>query len=462
MSAEGQSASSFRDPSGFIFKHSGILLRQVNASYENSFALLNSSGLYKVLSESGELIPHKVVGLELAQTPDAVAVLQPELIHTISYPYEWSFSQLKEAALLTLQIQRKAVEHGMSLKDASAYNIQFHNGRATFIDTLSFEAFDPSKPWVAYRQFCQHFVAPLVLMSHVDIRLSKLMETFIDGIPLDLASNISKPHTRFNAKIAVHLHLHAKMQASKGNSVPRQESRTGFGKNAILGLVDSLKSLVDGLNWKPEGTEWADYYSDTNYSSDSMAAKKKLVTDFIESANPLNKSLWDLGANNGEFSVLATALGFNTVAWDIDPSAVEKNYRGRREDRLLLPLIQDLTNPSPSIGWALKERESLVERGPVGVVMALALIHHLAIGNNVPLPLVASFFARLSNWLIIEFVPKEDSQVQRLLATREDVFPDYTQADFELSFSNNFEMVRKESINGTVRTLYLMRTRQGA
>ena len=461
MSAEGQSAASFRDPSGFVYKQSNVLLRQVNASYERSFALLMDSGLYKALTDSGELIPHAVMGLELAKTAEAVAVIRPEWVETISYPYEWCFSQFKDAALLTLQIQRKAIEYGMSLKDASAYNVQFHKGRAIFIDTLSFEVYNPNKPWIAYRQFCQHFVAPLVLMSRVDIRLSKLMASFIDGIPLDLASNISKPHTRLNTKIAVHLHLHAKMQARKGHSIPKQETRNAFGKNALLGLVDSLRSLVEGLNWKPEGTEWGDYYSDTNYSAESMTAKKELVSEFIQVASPSEKTAWDLGANNGEFSVLATAFGLNTVAWDIDPAAVEKNYRGRSEDRRLLPLIQDLTNPSPAIGWDLRERESLVERGPVGLVLALALIHHLAIGNNVPLTQIASFLARLSQWLIIEFVTKEDSQVQRLLSTREDVFPGYTQVDFESSFANSFDVIRKQPIEGTARTLYLMRRRSG-
>lgn len=462
MSAEGLSAASFRDPSGFIYKRSNVLLRQVNASYERSFALLMDSGLYKALTDSGELIPHAVMELDLAKTADAIAVLRPECVETISYPYEWCFSQLRDAALLTLKIQRKAIDYGMSLKDASAYNVQFHRGRAIFIDTLSFEAYDPNKPWIAYRQFCQHFVAPLVLMSHVDVRLSKLMASFIDGIPLDLASNISKPHTRFNPKIAVHLHLHAKMQTSKGHSVPKQETRNTFGKNALLGLVDSLRSLVEGLNWKPEGTEWGDYYSDTNYSVESMTAKKALVSEFIQAAKPSTKTAWDLGANNGEFSILATALGLNTVAWDIDPAAVEKNYRGRVEDSRLLPLVQDLTNPSPAIGWDLRERDSLVERGPVGLVLALALIHHLAIGNNVPLGQIASFLANLSEWLIIEFVPKEDSQVQRLLSTREDVFPRYTQVDFESSFASCYEVIRNQPIKGSMRTLYLMRRSSGS
>ena len=459
MLADTQLGASFRDPSGFVYRKSGVLLRQVNASYKGSLSLLADSGLYEDLTKGGLLIPHTQVGLDLAKNEEAIAVLRPELVKTVSYPYEWCFSQLKDAALLTLQIQRQAVEHGMSLKDASAYNVQFHNGRPLLIDSLSFEPYEPGKPWVAYKQFCQHFVAPLVLMSHVDVRLSKLSANFIDGIPLDLASNISKPHTRFKTRIAMHLHLHARMQAKNAGSGVKPGNSSAFGKNALLGLVESLHSLVESLNWNPEGTEWAEYYTDTNYSSDSMQMKRRLVGEYLKDVTPTPTTVWDLGANNGEFSALATAAGFNTVAWDIDPAAVEKNYLARREDRLMLPLLQDLTNPSPSIGWGLKERDSLLERGPVGVLMALALIHHLAIGNNVPLLEVASFFSRLGDWLIIEFVPKEDSQVQRLLATREDVFPTYTKEGFESAFGRHYEVVKQTTIVGTVRTLYLLRRR---
>ena len=451
--------SSFRDPSGFVFRKSGMLLRQVNASYRSSLSLLAESGLYENLTQSGMLIPHTQVDLRLAQTEDAIAVLRPELVRTVSYPYEWCFSQLKDAALVTLQIQRQAIDRGMSLKDASAYNIQFHQGRPVLIDSLSFEPLEDGKPWVAYRQFCQHFLAPLILMSKVDVRLSRLSADYIDGIPLDLASTIAKPKTRWNPSIGMHLHLHAKLQAKEGKNPSSQSSTKTFSKNSLLGLIESLRSLIESLSWKPEGTEWADYYSETNYSSDSMSEKKKLVATYLEGVTPKPAILWDLGANNGEFSSIATSKGIQTVAWDVDPACVEKNYLKRRDDRLMLPLVQDLTNPSPSTGWGLKERDSLIERGPVDCVMALALIHHLAIGNNVPLGEVAGFLSRLSNWLIIEFVPKEDSQVVRMLKSREDIFTHYDQRSFESAFENHFELLRHDQIGSSSRTLYLMRRR---
>ncbi|MDR3690846.1 MAG: hypothetical protein P4L46_15820 [Fimbriimonas sp.] len=459
MPAEGRLGSSFRDPSGFVFRKGDLLLRQVNRSYEAPFRRLMDSGLHRELCDAGLIIPHEEVDLELAQSEDAIAVIKPQRLNFVSYPYEWSFSQLKAAALATLDIQKRTLHYGMTLKDASAYNIQFIARKPVLIDTLSFDLHEEGQPWQPYRQFCQHFVAPLVLMSHVDVRLSKLLAGYIDGIPLDLASRLSKPYTRLNARIAMHLHLHAQMQAKAAKPGHAQTKPGGFGRNALLGLIDSLHGLIDRLEWKPEGTEWANYYDDTNYSDRSMKEKHRLVEEFLEQVEPIPAMVWDLGANNGEFSRIASQRGIETIAWDIDPAAVEKNYLMRSEDKAMLPLVLDLTNPSPAIGWANRERDSLVQRGPADVVMALALIHHLAIGNNVPLSDVAAFMGSIGKWLIIEFVPKDDSQVQRLLATREDVFPNYDQASFERTFEGRFQIVSRTSVADSKRTMYLMRSR---
>ena len=442
-----------------MYQKDGCLLRQINPSYLPTFTSLKSSGLLDDLIRANLLVPFEEVDLSLAHSSEAVAVIRPEKVALVSYPCEWSFSQYRAAALATLQIQRRAIEKDMVLKDASAYNIQFHNGNPVLIDTLSFEPYTPGKPWVAYRQFCQHFLAPLVLMSHVDVRLTRLMASFIDGIPLDMASTICKPMTRFNAGVGMHLHLHAKLQAKAAHEERKATPQGAFGKNALLGLVDSLNGLIEKLSWKPEGTEWANYYNETNYSESSMGEKHRLVQDFLDLVTPLPEMVWDLGANNGEFSALASKRGIQTVAWDIDPAAVEKNYLMRKGDTKMLPLIQDLTNPSPAIGWANQERESLIQRGPVDVVMALALIHHLAIGNNVPLSDISQFLSRIGKWLIIEFVPKEDSQTQKLLAAKEDVFPHYHRDAFELAFHDAFEIIRKVDISGTQRTLYLLKNR---
>ena len=453
--SDGRVPGSFRDPAGFLFRRDGVLYRQVNASGLRDLRLLESSGLYEQLVGKGLLIPHRETGPRTALTDAAATVIAPEPVDFISYPYEWCFSQLRDAALTTLRIQKLALNKGLTLKDASAYNIQFHRGRPVLIDTLSLGAYREGEPWVAYRQFCQHFLAPLALMAKVDVRLLSLLRAHLDGVPLDLASRLLPWRTRLSPGLLMHMHAHAASQkkhaASGGKGRARRVSRAG-----LLGITDNLAGLVRGLRWNPAGTEWGAYYSDTNYSDEAMTAKRELVRSFLTAAAP--QTVWDLGANDGTFSRLASGMGIPTVAMDIDPAAVELGWRRVRKEgeTNLLPLLCDLTNPSPALGWQHHERDSLLQRGPTDAVLALALIHHLAISNNVPLGQAAAFFAAAGRVLIIEFVPKDDSQVQRLLASREDIFDDYTREGFEAAFASQFRIVRSEPIPGAKRVLYLM------
>ena len=453
--------SSFRDPSGFMFKRDGVIYRQVNFHYQKEYELLMNSGLYEQLTRSGTLIPHSEADLELAPKPDlAYKVIRPEPVGFISYPYEWCFNQLKDAAILTLAIGRRALEFGMSLKDASAYNIQFHRGRPVFIDTLSFEEYVEGQPWVAYKQFCQHFLAPLALMAKTDIRLLQLLKVYIDGIPLDLASDLLPASTKLIFGLSTHIHLHARSQkkyADKEISHQEVESKGKLTKASALALFDSLISTVRALEVPTIETEWADYYQDNNYTENSFEAKRELVRQFIKQVSP--EAVWDLGANTGEFSRAACELGIPTVAFDIDPGAVQQNYDlvKKNKETFMLPLVIDLTNPSPDLGWRNAERDSMISRGPVDMAMALALIHHLAISNNVPLRSLADFFAELCQYLIIEFVPKEDSQVRRLLRSRQDIFPDYTLEGFKQAFEPFFSVLEEKPVQGSVRTLFLMK-----
>ncbi len=455
------SPASFRDPAGFVFSRDGVLYRQVNAAGAGDYDRLMASGLYAALVERGWLVAHEEADVP-ACTAGAHKVLRPERIGFISYPYEWCFSQLQDAALLTLDAQLLALEHGMSLKDASAYNVQFRGGRPVLIDTLSFEAYAEGRPWVAYRQFCQHFLAPLALMAKVDVRLSQLLRSFIDGIPLDLASRLLPGASRFNFGLLAHVHLHARTQRAHaatddgGEASATRARSVQVSRNGLVGLLQGLRSTVAKLAWQPAGTEWGDYYQATNYDEAAFRAKQELVGSFLAQAAP--RSVWDLGANTGVFSRIASGQGADTVAWDIDPAAVERNYRQARGEgaRAPLPLLLDLTNPSPGLGWAGGERDSLAARGPVDCVMALALVHHIAISNNVPLANIAAYLARLGRKLIIEFVPKADSQVRRLLASREDIFGNYDAQGFEAAFSTVFDIERVEPVHGSERTLYLM------
>lgn len=453
-------SSSFRDPSGFLFKQDNIIMRQVNQIYKDDYDLLMGSGLYKTLIEKKWLIEHEEV--EEKGQHDYYKILVPEQIRYISYPYEWSFSQLKDAALLTINIQIEAMKYGMSLKDASAYNVQFHKGRPVFIDTLSFEKYQQGKPWVAYRQFCQHFLGPLALIAYCDHRLLRLSSSFIDGLPLDLVSKLLPAHTWFKYSLLVHVHIHAKAQHKYEDAGRNEENgkQGSIGSNQLQAFLGSLKNATNKLTWKHSITEWGDYYQDTNYIDESMKDKEAKVSKFLIDHKPkTSPTAADFGANTGRFSRLAVEQGYFVLAHDIDDVAVDRNYREaiEKSEHSILPLIQDLTNPSPSIGWANNERMDFGARHDVDVGMALALIHHIAISNNVPLDLIAEFFSHLCKFLIIEFVPKSDSQVKRLLATREDLFSDYNELGFERAFSEKFTILETEKLIGTERTLYLMK-----
>ncbi len=455
MTEVSRAAASFRDPAGFVFQRDGTLYRQVNQVGQADYDRFISSGLYETLSRNGQLVSHEEVSEEAASPSLAYRVIRPERVPFISYPYEWSFGQLQAAALLTLDLQSSALEHGMSLKDASAYNVQFVGSSPVFIDTLSFETYEAGSPWVAYQQFCRHFLAPLALMSRVDIRLNQLLRANIDGIPLDLASRLLPALSKLNPGLLIHLHLHATMQ---GTHSDRQAAppKGGFKQTSMLGLIDNLRSTVKSLAWKQPKTEWRDYTSDNSYTDRARTHKHELIDRFLKEANP--SAVWDVGGNTGEYSRIASGQGRPTVSFDIDPACVERNFQqaSTENDRRILPLLLDLTNPSPGIGWSCAERSSLIERGPAELVMALALVHHLAIVHNVPLPDIAEFFAKIGRQLIIEFVPKDDVQVQRLLKGRRDIFDHYSQADFEAAFQGRFEICERVTIEENGRVLYRM------
>jgi hypothetical protein len=454
--------ASFRDPAGFVFRRDGVLYRQIQPAAAVDWEALRSSGLLTRLVADGLLVDHEEASIDEAATPGAVAVIRPRLVDFISYPYEWSFSQLKDAALLTLEVQSRALDAGMRLKDASAYNVQLDRGRPILIDSLSFEVAPATEPWPGYRQFCEHFLAPLALIAHRDARAGLMLRDFIDGIPLDLAAGLLPGRTRLNLGLASHLHVHAGAQrraasaapATDGDRAPtRRVSETGQ-----RALLDSLRRTVEGLRWKPTG-HWAEYATTTSYTDAATASKAQLVREMLDAIG--GHSVWDLGANTGVYSALAVEAGYRVIAWDFDAGSVEAHWlRVRGPDgSQILPLIGDLSNPSPSIGWALEERASFLDRANADALLALALVHHLAIGNNVPLPAVAELFARIAPHAIVEFVPKDDPMTRRLLAARRDIFDGYSIDGFRAAFGEPFEIVREAPISDSPRTLFLLRRR---
>lgn len=465
MAEAAAHAGSFRDPAGYIFSEGGELYRQINKVGKADYDLATESGLYAELISAGLLIPHEEVDMK-RKDPQAYKVIKPTRVPFISYPYEWSFSQLKDAGLLTLEVQKRALTHGMILKDASAFNVQFIGKKPILIDTLSFMKYEPGDAWEGYRQFCEHFLAPLAVARYTTYDALRLLRVNLEGVPLDLACSLLPGKAKRRPSLFSHLYLHNASQkkyqniASEKPDAPVQKRKVS--KFALEGLIGSLESAIKRLKAPVQSTEWGDYYTFTNYSDESFERKRKLVKEMLEKVKPKAKVVWDMGANNGEFSVLAAEMGSYTVAMDIDPVAVERNYRTRGNENQtnnMLPFVQDFADPSPGTGFMGTERESLFERGPADVVMALAIIHHLSIGRNLPLPRVAEALSKVGKHVIIEFVPKGDSKVDILLASRRDVFAEYDIKHFEEAMEQYFKLVEKTNIKGTKRTLFLYKAK---
>jgi hypothetical protein len=451
--------ASFRDPSGFVFWRDGQPYRQIQEVFAAEWDAFEASPLSRRLVDERLLIAYESVGVDQAAAPGAHAVIRPEPIEFVSYPYEWTFGELREAALLTLDVQLEAMAAGWSLRDASAYNVQFRDARPILIDSLSFEPLEDGAPWVAYRQFCEQFLAPLALVARRDVRLAELLRLRPDGIPLDLASRLLPWRTRLDFGLLSHVHLHARSQVRHATDEDDGQAARGarLSRSRLEGLVRNLRSTVAKLDWNPAGTEWADYAEHTSYGERAATDKDRLVGEFVREVP--GHRVWDLGANTGRFSLIAADAGKRVVALDIDPAAAERHFRAVREAGRtdILPLVADVANPSPALGWAGRERRSLLERADADGILALALVHHLAIGRNIPLPMLVDTFAELAPWAIVEFVPKDDPMVRRLLATRRDVFPDYGLDGFRAAAGARFDIVREQPIAESSRVMFLLR-----
>lgn len=462
MNRYNMNPASFRDPSGFVFSGDGNLYRAIAPAYFEDLALLQISKLYDHLVSKGMLIPYTPVnqpGLLPAEYSE-YKIIQPEKIPFISYPYEWSFSQLKSAALLTLSVHLEALRHGMSLKDASVFNVQFRGAQPVFIDTLSFERYTEGSPWIAYGQFCRHFLAPLSLMAYRSPALSKITQTFLDGIPLDLASTLLPKRSYLNSAILSHLHVHSKFQNTGSAQNSPATSKSGISKSKLITLLKHLKEGIEGIKLKTSKSTWIDYHEIDNYTGISKENKQRIIAEWIRKIKPY--TVWDLGCNTGEFSFIAAQNAQSVISMDSDILCVDALYNKLSAKGLknILPLFADLSNPSPALGWAGTERSTLPERGRPNLLMALALIHHLRIANNTPLAMIAKLFSDWSEWAIVEFIPKEDSQIQKMLSARKDIFDDMGRTGFEKAFGDYFEITESSPIPDSVRVLYLLKRKR--
>ncbi len=446
--------SSYRDNDGFVFEHEGKIFRYVHPRYFTQYNQLIQSGLYEQLTKKKWLITHEEIVNHLQFGFKEGKVLLPEQIQFISYPYEWSFTMWQDAALLTLNIASAALKSNLFLKDGTPFNIQFLKGNPVFIDTLSFELYEEGQPWIAYRQFCENFLAPILLMHYCNHDCYKLYTVYPNGIPLEILTTLLPQKCKWNLNVYLHIYLQAKMS---GNKKKKTDTRLNFSKRKQEILLQGLKDMVRKLSPKKAKTTWDDYYTDTILGQDYLNAKKKLVQACLSTID--FTTMIDLGANDGYFSLLYQNTNKQVVAVDGDANCINDLYSKIRDQKItnILPCINTLNTPSPAIGWNNNERDSFNKRMKADLVLALALVHHLAIACNVPLTLIADWLEATGKYLLIEFVPKTDEKVQLLLQNREDIFEHYTIENFEDTFLKKYQIIFQEKITGTERILYLMK-----
>jgi len=452
-------SSSFRDPSGYVFIEEGKVKRIINPIYFKQYFALKNSGFFDKLFKNKLLITHK----ELSIT-DKEIVIQPEQISFITYPYEWSFNQYKEAALLTLKLQKYSLEHGFSLKDASSFNITFYKGQAIFIDTLSFDFYVDNSPWRAYKQFVNHFFGPLLLAHYHGAQSLKMMSNFIDGIPTKMIASMLPFKTKLSPFLYSNVHLLSRFVDKYNEDKKEDTRRTTLSKKGQLNIIKTLYNYIKKLSLK-EQSEWGNYYNKTNYTDKTFKLKSNITNSWI---NKLKiKTLIDLGGNDGTFVRLINSDLNHALVCDIDNNAVDYNYRTTKENKehYMTPFVLDILNPSPSIGFNNTERFSFLKRiqqFTPDATLALALIHHISLSGNVTFEMSAKFFASFSKHLIIEFPQRGDSWVEHLLNSKAEFkehFNFYNQESFENAYTLFFDIIEKQIINDSKRVMYLLKVK---
>lgn len=461
---------SFRDPESRVFYSGSDVLRAVSEDGRADFEALQATKLFERFQDEGglvrtELLPDTsgIPGDLLAKPP--AGVLKHELIPFVSYPYEWPFSMLKDAALLQLDLLLAALAEDLVLKDSTPYNVQFNGARPVFVDVGSFERMRDGEPWVGYRQFCMLYLYPLLLQSVKDVPYHAWLRGAIDGITPAQMRGVSSFRDRFRKGFFTNVFLHAKLEAryaDKGGEV-KEEVRRVMNKELVVANVKKMRKLVARLSWSPPQGVWVAYGEKNSYTGEDAARKDEFVREVATSQRW--KLTWDIGANNGRYSQIAAEGSDYVLAVDYDQGPIELLYRSLRDASAdtagagkILPLTMNLADPSPGLGWRGLERKALPDRGSPDLVLALALVHHVTIAANVPVREFLSWLASLGTALVIEFPTREDPMVKKLLAPKRDgLHPDYEREFFERSLAEVFDVERRERLKSGTRLLYFAR-----
>ena len=450
---------SFRDPSGHIFYENNKVFRVVNESYKKHYDHLITSGLYEALKIKKLLVEHSEIE-EKNRILGQYKVLQVEKVPFISYPYEWSFSQFKDALLLTLQIQLICIEYNMTLKDSTPFNVQFIDNKPIFIDTLSFELIeDNNYVWKPYKQFCEMFLGPLCLMKYVDPNLNNLLINYINGIALSMINKLLPSKSKFNLSVFTHIVIHNMIKEKGSSNSKKGKNTTLISRAKHLSIIKQLEGFVSDIKLPSFGSEWGEYNEETiSEKKEYVIDKENTIRTFLE--NEKYNLAWDIGSNDGFFSrIIAEKHSDQLISFDIDWRCVDTNYLTCQSLNVknVFPIILDLSNPTPSIGWMNSERSSTYHRfGSPDLISCFAIIHHII---NVGIPLVnfIDFLKKSNKDVLIEYVPFSDPKCQLIFRSRGDDFKYPTEQEFEELIKESFEVIIKKELSLTKRVLFFLR-----
>jgi len=455
-------SGSFRDRDGRVYHVDGRIIRGLSAGALADFEKLRSKTFYARFRSREQLVaseplPAESVPLPREEKARWSGFLEHQRVPVISYPYEWTFGMLRDAALLQLDLVEAAIGEDMTLKDATPYNIQFMSGRPVFIDVPSFETLQAGTPWSGYRQFCEMFLFPLMLQAYKGIAFQPLMRGSIDGIGVQTAAHLFGFRDRFRSGVFSHVWLQSKLDRRYGST--RKDVRTdlksaGFNKELILANVRRLRKLVAALQWRGGGSEWADYEAFHNYSASDHALKEAFIDECVAASGA--GCVWDIGCNTGQFSKIAARHANRVLAMDLDHFSVERLYREIRSDDMsnILTLVQNVADPSPNWGWRNRERTELAKRARPDLVLCLALIHHVVISANVPMDEFVGWLSESTDQLVIEYVSRKDDKVKTLLRNKEDKYSDYSRERLEQALGRHFTIRRQQTLESGNRFLY--------
>ncbi len=448
---------SFRDPDGrVLYSEDNRVLRGLSEEGATAWRQLSRAAFFHRLTEHGSLIPTRVAADIAPATLGWAAVLEHDRVPFVSYPFEWSFGMLRDAALLHLEVLLDAIAGGMTTKDGSAYNVQWRGTSPVFIDVSSITPWSGG-PWEGYRQFCETFLNPLLVQAYRGVDFQPWLRGRLEGIPTSHTRRLLSGRDALRRGIRKHVVLHDILQRrsrSGAQAAKHTLNEAGFGVGLTRAVVTDLVRVVGDLDWQPPASSWSRYADERPYNQDDLDQKREFVQKAVRDAAPC--LVWDLGCNDGTFSRTAAAYAEYVLAMDADHPTIERLYRSLREagERKVLPLVLDVADPTPALGWRGQERRTLTGRGRPDVVLCLALVHHLCITANIPLDEIVSWLHSLQARVVVEFVDRTDAMVQRLLANKAVKHEDYTAARFEASFARRFAVRQRAELSTGTRRLY--------